>query len=91
LEYRSDDFDIILKELTAKNIIIYNSEASNYELNYENKTPYYFSLKQKFQIRKLPKKSGERDYGIIVEACISRILKKKKSVQKTDLSKLLNG
>jgi hypothetical protein len=30
LEYSGDDFESILKELATKNIIIYNSEASNY-------------------------------------------------------------
>lgn len=37
------------------------------------------------------KKTLERDYGIIVEAYITRILKKRKSVQKTDLLKLLSN
>lgn len=32
-----------------------------------------------------------RDYGIIIEAYIAKILKKRKSLQKTDLMKLLHG
>lgn len=40
--------------------------------------------------KSIKKAPGEKDYGIVIEALIARILKRRKSVQKTDLSKLLS-
>lgn len=90
LEYTGNDIETILDELAYKNIIIFNDGAQNYELNYENRVTYSFESKQKSVVKKL-KKSIEKDYGIVVEALIARILKRRKSVQKTDLAKLLAG
>ena len=81
---------IILTELTNQNLLVYNKDADNYELNYENQIPYNFEPKQKLTA-KTQKKHVEKDYVFIIEAHITRILKRRKSVQKTDLSKLLTN
>lgn len=90
LEYAADeDMEAILYDLAMQNILIFNKDSKSYEVNYDNTLPYSFESKQK-QSTKKQKKAAERDYVVVIEAYIARILKRRKSVQKTDIAKILS-
>lgn len=91
LEYKGNELDQVLQELVKRSVLILNKESNSYELNYDNTSPYYFETRQKASAKRETVTSQERDHVIIVESYISRILKRKKSVQKTDLAKLMSA
>ena len=92
LEYTGSSEEVLetLRSMSDGGVLSYNSHSKNYEINYENLRSYEFVTKKKQMLTK-QKKPLVRDKSIIIEAYIARILKRKKAVQKTDLSRLLGS
>ena len=90
LEYDSEELLKVTTQLVLANVLLYDENGEFYELNPDNLTPYEYRLSEK-SIENKQKQASVRDYGILIEAHITRIMKRKKIMQKTDLMRQLTS
>lgn len=80
----SDIIDVLHRE----NLLTFNEMNETYEINDENHKPYKVVKEEKENVEEI-KTLSKRDDTIIIEACVVRIMKKKKAIPKTEISKFI--
>ena len=80
--------DKMINELIANHIVSENEMNETYELNNDNVQSYRVIKEQKEDFDQITT-LAKRDDTIIIEAYAIKIMKKKKAIPKTDLTKLL--
>lgn len=77
---------LAIDELHSNGVLQLNDMNFTYDINNDNIKPYRVLKEEKQNIEEI-KILSKRDDTIIIQAAVVRILKKKRTMQKTDLSK----
>jgi hypothetical protein len=70
------------------NLILLNEMNETYEINDSNEQPYKVIKEERENVEEI-KTLSKRDDTVIIEACIVRIMKKRKTLPKTEISKFI--
>ncbi len=80
----------MLNNLVKNNILTFNKGPDTYDINDDNTTSYKFQrITDDSETHAVKRVDVERDNSILIEAAIMKILKKRKNMQRNDITRFI--